>query len=121
MSEMLASILDLSNEVAVVIDALDECASPSDALDWLKNLHRDNHKSLHLLVTSRKHGALSAAIDNWPQRDQVHAVRIAEINRDIAHYVHVRLFESEEFAKWSSHKGLQAQVKDTVLQQANGM
>lgn len=121
LSEEFASMLNLIDEVSVVIDGLDECSSPDDIVSWLKDLERVDWPSLHLLVTSRKQGLLSTAIDDWPKRNQLHAVRTDEVGKDIASYIHARIFESKEFAKWNTHEGLQEQVKDAVLQKANGM
>lgn len=119
--EQFTSMLSLLDQAFVVIDALDECKSPDLVVSWLKDLDRVNRDSLHLLVTSRKQGVLSTAIDDWPNRDQLHAIRTEEISRDIASYIHARIFESREFAKWNAQEGLQEQVENSVLQRANGM
>ncbi|KAH0361448.1 purine and uridine phosphorylase, partial [Aureobasidium melanogenum] len=120
LSATLTSILDQVGEATIIIDALDECSTPEDAVLWLKGLSRLTH-NLHLLVTSRNHGLMNSAIGNWPQQVQVHAIQIDKVNRDIACYVHERLFEGGEFVKWGSHQGLREKVEDTVLKQANGM
>jgi Cdc6-like AAA superfamily ATPase len=121
LSKQFTNILDHEFEVTVIIDALDECASPEDIVSWVKDLLQEDRNSLHLLVTSRKQGVLAIAIDEWLKLDQLHAVRIDEINNDITSYVHARLFESEEFKKWKPHKGLREEVEKVVLQRANGM
>jgi ABC-type dipeptide/oligopeptide/nickel transport system ATPase component len=121
LSEHFTSILDQVVEVTVIVDALDESDSPDDIVSWVKGLHQIRRDSLHLFVTSQKQGALDTAIDKWLKLDQLHAVASDEINKDIANYIHARLFESEEFMKWSSHKGLREDVKKAVLQRANGM
>jgi ABC-type dipeptide/oligopeptide/nickel transport system ATPase component len=121
LSEQFTSILDQVAEVTVIIDALDECDSPDDILSWMKDLHQKDRNSLHLLVTSRRQGILATAIEKWPKTDQLHAVRIDGINKDIAAYIHARLFESKEFEKWSPYKGLQEEVEKAVLQRADGM
>jgi hypothetical protein len=121
LSERFESILDQAVEITIIIDALDECDAPEDIVSWVKNLHQKDCCSLHLLVTSRKQGILGTAIDKWPKTDQLHAVQIDEINRDIARYVHARLFKSEEFEKWKPHQGLREHVEKAVLQRANGM
>lgn len=120
LSDTLKSILDQVGEATIVIDALDECSTPEDLVLWLTDPSRSTH-NLHLLVTSRNHGAMNSAINNWPQQDQIHAIQVDKVNRDIAYYVHGRLFEGAEFVKWSSHQGLREQVEDAVLKQANGM
>lgn len=121
LSEQLAMVLDQVAEVTIIIDALDECEFPDDIVTWIKGLYQIDRNSLHLLVTSRKQGILDTAIEKWHRRDQLHAVRSDGINNDIAHYIHTRLFESEEFKKWNSHKGLREHVEQAVLQRANGM
>jgi ABC-type dipeptide/oligopeptide/nickel transport system ATPase component len=121
LSEQFTSILDQVAEVTVVIDALDESDSQDDIVSWIKGLQQKDRNSLHLLVTSRKQGILATAIEKWLKPDQLHAVQIDEINKDIADYIHARLFESKEFEKWNPHKGLQEEVEKAVLQRANGM
>jgi Cdc6-like AAA superfamily ATPase len=122
LSEQFKIILNEHVDVTVIIDALDECASPDKIISWIKDLcYQKDRKSLHLLVTSRKQGILNTAIDEWLKLDQLHAVQVDEINKDIANYVHARLFESDEFGKWNSHKGLREDVEKAVLERANGM
>jgi predicted AAA+ superfamily ATPase len=121
LSEQFAKILDQVVDVTVIVDALDESDSPNDIVSWLKNLYQIGRNSLHLLVTSRKQGILDTAIDEWIKPDQLHAVRNNDVNKDIANYIHARLFKSEEFKRWNSHKGLRERVEETVLQRANGM
>jgi hypothetical protein len=99
LSEQFTSILDRFDEVTVVIDALDESDSTVNIVSWVKNLHQIRRDSLHLFVASRKQGIPDTAIDRWLKVDQLHAVRIDEINKDIAEYVRARLFESGEFEK----------------------
>jgi hypothetical protein len=82
----------------------------------VKGLHQIRRDSLHLFVTSRKQGILDTAIDKWLKVDQLHAVRIDKINKDIAKYVRARLFKSEEFEKWNSHMDLREHVMEAVLQ-----
>jgi Cdc6-like AAA superfamily ATPase len=121
LSEQFTKILDQLAEVTVIVDALDESDSPDDIVSWVRGLHQIRRDSLHLLVTSRKQGILATAIEKWPKADQLHAVKIDEINKDVAKYAHARLFQSKEFEKWNSHKGLQEEVEKAVLQRANGM
>ena len=64
---------------------------------------------------------LSTAIDDWPRKDQLHAVQTDEIGEDIASYIHARISESREFAKWNAQENLQELVKNAVLQRANGI
>jgi Cdc6-like AAA superfamily ATPase len=115
------SILDLIDEAFVVIDGLDECNLPDNVISWLKDLNGVDRDSLRLLVTSRKQGVLSRVIDDWPRQDQLHAVQTNETDKDIASYIHARIFESREFAKWNAQTGLREQVKNAVLQRSNGM
>jgi Cdc6-like AAA superfamily ATPase len=121
LSEHFTSILDQVVEVTVIVDALDESDSPDDIVSWVKGLHQVRRDSLHLFVTSRKQGILATAIEKWPITDQLHAVKIDETNKDVAKYVHARLFQSKEFEKWNSHEDLREHVEEAVLQRANGM
>lgn len=119
--EQFTSILGRIGEVAVVVDGLDECEAHDDVVSWLEDLNQVDRGSLCLLVTSRKHGRLATAIDDWPKPDQLYAVMSADSNRDIAGYTHARIFESDEFIKWTPHEGLREHVEQVILQRANGM
>lgn len=121
LSEQFVKTLDQVAEVTIIVDTLDECDSPDNIVSWLEDLLHGDRNNLHLLVTSRKQGALDKAIDKWHKRDQLHAVQNHEINKDIANYIHARLFGSKEFGKWSSQEGLRELVEKKVLQRANGM
>ena len=121
LSEQFKKILDQVAEVTVIVDALDESGSPDEIVSWLKSLYETDRNSLHLLVTSRKQGILDTAIDEWHKRDQLHAVQKKETNKDVANYIHGRLFGSDEFERWNSQEGLREHVKKAILRRAHGM
>ncbi|THX02634.1 hypothetical protein D6D18_03960, partial [Aureobasidium pullulans] len=74
LSATLKAILHKLSSITVVIDALDECDSPSDVIAWLEDLHEEHIDSLHLLITSQKYGSLDNAICCWPRQDQLYCV-----------------------------------------------
>jgi ABC-type dipeptide/oligopeptide/nickel transport system ATPase component len=121
LSEQFTSVLEQSDEVTVILDALDESDSPDSIVSWVSDLHHMHRDSLRLFVTSRKQGILDTTIDKWLRMDQIHAVQVDKINRDIEKYVDARLFSSEEFEKWNSQVGLREHVMEVVLQRADGM
>lgn len=121
LSDTLKDIISLSGQVTVVIDALDECNEPSEVISWLGDLLKASCSTLQLLVTSRSTGETGKAIDRWPRRHELHAIQVAGVNKDISDYLRTRLFVSDEFSRWSSHKGLREMIEEEVSQQANGM
>lgn len=121
LSATLKAILHKLSSITVVIDALDECDSPSDVIAWLKDLHEEHIDSLHLLITSQRYGSLDDAICCWPRQDQLYCVGIDDVNQDIRSYVHARLFQTKEFQHWVPHWNLQEEVENRILKQVNGM
>ncbi|THY22638.1 hypothetical protein D6D01_06249 [Aureobasidium pullulans] len=121
LSDTLKDTIGLSDQVTVVIDALDECSEPSEVISWLEDLLEANCSTLQLLVTSRSTGETGKAIDRWPRRHELHAVQVDEVNKDISAYLHTRLFVGDAFSRWSSHDGLREMIEKEVSQQANGM
>ncbi|THW85207.1 hypothetical protein D6D15_08240 [Aureobasidium pullulans] len=121
LSDTLKDIIGMSSQVTVVVDALDECDKPSEVISWLEDLLEANYSTLRLLVTSRSTGETGRAIDGWTRRHELHAIQVDGVNKDISDYLHTRLFSSDEFSRWSSHKGLREMIEKEVSQQANGM
>ncbi|THY51349.1 hypothetical protein D6C99_04500 [Aureobasidium pullulans] len=121
LSDTLKDTIGLSGQVAVIVDALDECNEPSEVISWLGDLLEANCSTLQLLVTSRSTGETGRAIDSWPRRHELHAIPVDEVNKDISDYLHTRLFVGDEFSKWSSRDGLREMIEKEVSQQANGM
>lgn len=121
LSATLKAILHNLSSITVVIDALDECDSPSDVIAWLEDLHKEHIDSLHLLITSQRYGSLDIAICCWPRQDQPYCVGTDDVNQDISSYVHARLFQTKEFQHWVPHGNLQQEVENRILKQVNGM
>lgn len=121
LSETLKEILGRLDGVIIVLDALDECDSSSQVVHWLDDIYRSGIENLHLLVTSRKHGAWEKTIESWPSKEQTYAIGTDDVNIDISNCVHARLFHGKEFEKWISQEGLREEVEKKILHQANGM
>ncbi|THW30043.1 hypothetical protein D6D22_10716 [Aureobasidium pullulans] len=121
LSDTLKDVISLSGQVTVVIDALDECDKPSEVISWLEDVLEANYSTLQLLVTSRSTGETGRVIDGWTRRHELHPIQVDGVNKDISDYLRARLFVSDEFSRWSSHKGLREMIEEKVSQQANGM
>jgi hypothetical protein len=51
LSATLVSLLNESKETYVVVDALDECSSPTDVVSFLAEISRITLSSVHILIT----------------------------------------------------------------------
>lgn len=120
--QSLDSVLNLSGEAFVIIDALDECPIKDDERDKLCTLLSDISKSimtpLHMLATSRKKADIESRFSKLPQMVPV-PIQTSEVDGDILLYVNSQLETSRELSKRPAY--IKAEISAKLSSQANGM
>src|ERR1700728_4343530 len=110
-------IFEAFDDAYIVLDALDECAERKAVLKWIKQMTSWRKSKLHLLATSR------------PEEDIAKHLRLLDpdhvnikqdlVSRDIERYINSILYDEDSFEQWSDE--ISANIKDTVLESADGM
>ncbi|KAI2629526.1 hypothetical protein GGR54DRAFT_266866 [Hypoxylon sp. NC1633] len=114
-----------TDEVWIVLDALDECdigrqSSNSELLDWIRDLQQ-SETNTHLLVTSRPEYHIKSAIEDWALREDFILFQSRVIGDDIRGYIDSRIINSKELKRWRSHPKVQEEIRETLVDKADGM
>ncbi len=109
-------------KLQIVLDALDECATRSKLLDWMKTLAGPDLTHVHLVATSRREGELESSLGGWIQDDDRIPIDRDSVNDDIRSYVRARLQRSEDFQRrWASMPSVLEEIESAIGGRADGM
>lgn len=122
--ELLATLhpmMTASNEVFVIVDALDECTERPEHLSDIEEIMRWKDVHLHVLVTSRKEVDIEDSLEPLCDEGTSICIQSALVNADILTYVHDRLSEDRRFKRWRNHAKVQLEIETTLMEKADGM
>lgn len=123
--DCLVSILN-SDEYWVIVDALDECPNRQGShtegvLQFIKSLREDTQEHTHVLVTSRAEQDIRDSISQWGAEANALQLKQGLVSQDIESYVTHQLATREGFKRWDGRPDLVQEIKDTILNKADGM
>ena len=103
--KLFLAMLKNTNELWIVIDALDESTSRTggskeNVLAWLKEILRNRETIVHMLATSRPERDIENAINNMEGCVQRISVQAEYTQQDIRSYMSFRLQEDFELQRW---------------------
>jgi hypothetical protein len=110
----LESVLEKSDDIGIILDALDEAQSPNELVQWCRTIDNLEALKVRLLVTSR------TQIVDWPNEKLVVSLGLKDVSGDIKYYTRRRL-RSEEFANWANQETLRDEVETAICEKAGGM
>lgn len=111
----LREVLEETQHVYIIVDAIDECENRAETLEVLRKLALWNLQGLHLMVTSRSERDFEDSFQGFHQI----GLEAEEHNKDIERYVRQRLLEEREWHKWSAE--VQQQITAVVVEKAEDM
>lgn len=120
----LQSVLKLSGQTFLVIDALDECPigdkhkSRTRVLALLTEISGWALPNLHILVTSRKEPDIDMALAPLVNLSSI-SILSSQVQPDIRRYIKSQLDNDLELKKWSSL--IKEEIKNTLVENAHGM
>jgi hypothetical protein len=112
LSTIIEILVDLSSQhrIVIVVDALDECGSREDILEFFQKLGTQG-TLLNILVSSRDETDIWEMLSDFPRLPLEAAW--ASLDRDIDYYINYRLSNDRDF-KW-----LKATFKRTIRERLN--
>lgn len=97
LSRTVHGMMQHPQELWIILDALDECVTRAELLDWMKTLAGTDLTHVHLITTSRQEEELESSLSRWIQNDNRIPIDRDSVNEDIRSYVKARLQRSEDF------------------------
>ncbi|KAK5710089.1 hypothetical protein LTR17_019202 [Elasticomyces elasticus] len=118
----LLSILEHMGQIRIVLDALDECTTRKELLQWIEGLVAPRAKTLQVIVTSRKEHDIELGISSWARVDESLSLQGAAVNDDIRAYVEARIEDPRsDLKRWRSRPDVKAEITSKLMEKAKGM
>ena len=122
LSRTVHEMMQRPQKLQIILDALDECATRAELLDWMKKLAGTDLTRVQLIATSRREEELESSLSGWIHVDNRIPIDSGSVNEDIRSYVKARLQRSEEFQKrWASKPSVLEEVESAIWGKADGM
>lgn len=121
---LLATFFLMVNEVEriqIVIDALDECKTRRELLQWMKIFSSPEHERIFLLATSRREEELESGLEPWVHRENFVPIEGDSVNIDIRSYICSTLHADNEFRRWRSKPAVLEKIENVLAEKADGM
>lgn len=122
LSKTVYIMMQQPKKLQIILDALDECATRAELLDWMKTLAGPDLPCVQLIATSRREEELESSLSGWIHIDNRIPINPDSVNKDIRSYVRARLQRSEEFQRrWASRPSVLKEIESAVGGKADGM
>lgn len=118
-TRVLESVLQATGRVIIVLDALDECTTRRDLLQWLAETAAKD--SIQIIATSRKEYDIEVAFTEWLTEDVMLSIQQLEVDKDIQAYVHARIRSDPDLQRWRDKPLVQKQIEVELMKKAQGM
>lgn len=122
LSKTIHAMIQHPQKLWIILDALDECATRAELLDWMKTLASPELTHVHLIATSRREEELESGLGSWIYNDNMIPIDRDSVNEDIRSYVKARLHSSKDFQRrWSSTPSVLEEIESVIGGRAYGM
>ncbi|KAK7212205.1 hypothetical protein V2G26_019383 [Clonostachys chloroleuca] len=106
----------------IILDALDECTTKEDVLDWIQLSNgKPELAEVGFLVTSRNDKVIESGFKKWLNHDCSIPLETEAVNKDLTGYIEFCLQSGRYFERWSNHPGVLLKMKQGLVQRADGM
>lgn len=121
-----AAMAEQAGEVNIILDALDECRiqdgyRAEGLFPWMRSFVDSPQKNVRLFVTSRPEQHIKSAIEKWADRQGIIPIQSRLVESDISAYIHTRVRDSEDLARWHSRPDIQNEIEVALNEKADGM
>ncbi|KAG9532240.1 Pfs, NACHT and ankyrin domain protein, partial [Aureobasidium melanogenum] len=113
--EVFNQMVSGSQDLIVVIDALDESKDRRDLLRWITS---SSGRTYRFILTSRAERDIEEFFASWLSPNGIITLESDLVGDDIEAYVHYRLEEEEHLSRW---KSMHEEITSTFLKKAAGM
>ncbi len=122
LSRTVHGMMQHPQKLQIIVDALDECVTRAELLNWMKTLAGPDLTHVHVIATSRREEELESGLRRWIQNDNRIPIDRSSVNEDIRSYVKARLQRSEELqTRWASMPSVLEEIESAIGGRANGM
>jgi hypothetical protein len=122
LSKIVHLMMQRAPRLQIILDALDECTTRRELLNWMETLSAPEFANVHLIATSRREDELESGLSEWIEPENMMAIDRDLVNDDIRSYIKARLQNSKEFQKrWDSRPDVLEEIESVIGKKSHGM
>lgn len=115
------ALVDSNKRTFVVVDALDECESRQELLNFLESAIERKADGLSMVVTSRRLKEFDDFFhDHLPDQSKL-SIQNERVDDDIRSYIHGRLSHDRRFRRWQKQPRVQEDIESRLMKKSGGM
>ncbi len=115
------ALVDSNDRTFVVLDALDECESRQELLDFLTSAIERKDSGLSMIMTSRRLRDFDNFFDDYLGDQSKVSIQNESVDDDIRSYVHGRLLHDRRFRRWQKQPRVQEEIESRLMEKSEGM
>lgn len=120
LTDILSTLMNQLDEVAIILDGLDESQDKQAVLIWVEALLHGRHPNVHVLVASRVDDTIDSSIRKHHTDEEIVVFESEEIGTGIRTYIETRVKEGRASRKWAAQPGLQEKIVDEIVKKSDG-
>jgi hypothetical protein len=122
LSTVLQAMTKFPKKLRILLDALDECATRKELLDWMETLSGTEVTNIQIIATSRPEEEIESHLSRWIHKEDIILIVKDPVNADILSYIHVRINTSKDFQeRWSSNPSVLEEIVTKLGERTDGM
>jgi hypothetical protein len=121
LKDVLNSMLGKTENVVIIVDALDESCTKRDLLAWIRSILAVKPTTIRLLVTSRREQDIESTLEKLIDSNSMVDIQNGLVDVDIRSYVRAYVQRSDGFARWLDDQSTLGMIENTLSQKAHGM
>ncbi|VUC36794.1 unnamed protein product [Clonostachys rosea] len=118
----LSMVSSSGRKFKIIFDALDECSTKEDVLDWVQSSNSKSELAeVGFFITSRNDKVIESGFKKWLNQDDFVPLETEAINKDLTGYIEFCLQSGRYFERWSNQPGVLLKMKEGLVHRADGM
>ena len=121
LSTILRSMMKICGRTFIVLDALDECDSQIEILDFIKDIEFWQHADLHILLTSRTDTDISGTVESLSYKKFLTNIQSSLNTEDIRTHIRHRFSNDVRLKRWQKDPKALQEIEEQLMDRAGGM
>jgi hypothetical protein len=121
LKNVLNLMLGRTENIIIVVDALDESCTKPNLLAWIRSILTVKPTTIRLVITSRREQDIESTLETLMDSDSMVNLQNGLVDGDIRSYVRAYVQRSDGFARWQDDQSILGMIETTLSQKAHGM
>ena len=115
------ALVDSNKRTFIVLDALDECESRDELLEFLESAIERKASGLSIMMTSRRLRRFDDFFSRYLSDQSKVSIQNEKVDEDIHSYIQGRLLHDRRFRRWQKQPSVQEEIQNRLREKSSGM